>query len=512
MMTRRSHVNPMGQQHRRAGAVPFSLVPSRDRHAVEDRISVVRLAVLLALIPGVWFGVIPVGDAALDQVIILLGSYVVLLALAHRRVRSLHKADMVIVLDLFVITAMVEMAGDTYNPFIYLYYLTILEAAARLNIRQAIASSLAMAAMIILVSIRGGYTEMLQTTGFRLGAVIAGGFFLALVLGLSLQEYRGTRDRLQGLEFSNELATQLSGKLRTESVVASLADFFQQATDIDRVAAFLPTEDGGWRCVLSRGEPLLGQQLSPDLLGLPSGEGQDGELVVQPHSEPAGQRGGAIAAVRLSAGGHATAWLCGVGQARLSSDEPVHRLVKAIAVQGASALEAASLYEKTQQLAATDALTGLANRRSFLERFASELAGARRTGRVLSIVLVDVNDFKVINDTYGHNVGDDAIVRLSSLLGENVRASDLAGRFGGDEFALMFPGTSRDVVNRIMERLAATPMAVSNGPHELRVRFSWGATTFPEDGETPDTLLRMADQRLYRMKHLVADRGLTGIA
>jgi diguanylate cyclase len=129
------------------------------------------------------------------------------------------------------------------------------------------------------------------------------------------------------------------------------------------------------------------------------------------------------------------------------------------------------------------------------------LANCRRTGRPLSLALVDLDDFKAINDTYGHSVGDNAVIQFSNDLRRNIRASDLAARFGGDEFAMLFPETSRDVVETILGRLETPPIAIAEERGGgLCLRFSWGIATWPQDGETPEPLLQAADHRLYAMK------------
>ncbi|HYM91301.1 MAG TPA: HD-GYP domain-containing protein, partial [bacterium] len=105
------------------------------------------------------------------------------------------KTDLIVALDIVVITLVVSISGNIDSPFVYLYYLTIMEAAARLDVRQAIAASLAMTGMLVIFWTRAGQGAVLETVGFRLGAVIAGGFFLALFLGMLVQKYRASRER-----------------------------------------------------------------------------------------------------------------------------------------------------------------------------------------------------------------------------------------------------------------------------------------------------------------------------
>ena len=180
-------------------ASPLHLAPAPQAHfgarSAEEWISLVRAVLLLSLIPALWFGVIRITHPAINGVVVLLGGYVILLAVGPRWIRVFQRTDLIIALDILVVTLVVGISGALNSPFIYLYYLTILEAAARLNVRQAITASLAMAGMIVLLGVRAGWGETAETAGFKLGAVIAGGFFLALFLGMYVQEYRASHER-----------------------------------------------------------------------------------------------------------------------------------------------------------------------------------------------------------------------------------------------------------------------------------------------------------------------------
>ena len=167
------------------------------------------------------------------------------------------------------------------------------------------------------------------------------------------------------------------------------------------------------------------------------------------------------------------------------------------------ACEVAQLHEQLKALAATDALTGLANRRCFLNRLEEEIARARRTGRSVSVVLLDLDGFKEINDTHGHAKGDEELVRVAETLARGVRAGDLAARFGGDEFVLMLPETEIARVEEILSRVELPPMPRSEPSRSTRsakMSFSWGAAAYPQDGDSAERLLQVADRRLYEMK------------
>jgi diguanylate cyclase (GGDEF)-like protein len=153
--------------------------------------------------------------------------------------------------------------------------------------------------------------------------------------------------------------------------------------------------------------------------------------------------------------------------------------------------------------AITDSLSGLFNRRHMEEVLERELRRAIRNDAHVGVVMIDVDHFKIINDTCGHAAGDATIVALSSLLQGRIRGEDLACRYGGDEFLLVFPGASlADSLGRAEQlRGEVERMSVGYGGRELPgMSVSLGVAMFPEHGKTVDALLRAADDALYRAK------------
>lgn len=176
-------------------------------------------------------------------------------------------------------------------------------------------------------------------------------------------------------------------------------------------------------------------------------------------------------------------------------------LLTVVARYLAGAIEVARLHEQLKELAATDSLTGLANRRAFLGRLRTEIARSRRSHAELCIVLIDLNHFKTVNDVYGHAAGDQVLVRVAEVLNQTIRRSDLAARFGGDEFILLVPGAKRREVVAILNRLRSVPISVPDpSAAQARLSFAWGLANWPHDGVDPEELLQAADRRLYAMK------------
>src|SRR6266403_156771 len=158
--------------------------------------------------------------------------------------------------------------------------------------------------------------------------------------------------------------------------------------------------------------------------------------------------------------------------------------------------------KKLQLNAVTDPLTDLYNRRLFAETFEKELNRARRYGQPLGLVMLDLHRFKEVNDKHGHPRGDEVLRAAAATLKKALRTSDSAFRIGGDEFALLLPqtdaeqalGLSRRIETVFAETLQALPLSVN-------VSMDQGVATFPQDGEQADQLIRIADERLYRLKH-----------
>jgi diguanylate cyclase (GGDEF)-like protein len=164
----------------------------------------------------------------------------------------------------------------------------------------------------------------------------------------------------------------------------------------------------------------------------------------------------------------------------------------------AALIDQARLFDQVRTLAVSDPLTGLANYRRLIAVIESELDRSRRTQRPFSIVLMDMDGLKTINDRYGHLVGSRSLVRLAKILRNHSRAIDTAARYGGDEFALVLPEAPRDIASRVSARIRERLATEAENP---TLSVSAGIAAYPEDGDTPEKLLGAADRALYRMKH-----------
>ena len=177
--------------------------------------------------------------------------------------------------------------------------------------------------------------------------------------------------------------------------------------------------------------------------------------------------------------------------------------------------EAEDARQVAQRLAWQDELTGLANRRRFIELAQRELDLARRNGQPLVAVLMDLDDFKLINDRHGHAVGDRILVAVARAVAEALRGTDLAGRWGGEEFALLLPGTGIDHGLQVMERvlLAVRGLRVEgDGGLAVHCTASIGLAVPGPDTERVETLIDRADRAMYAAKTAGKNRVTAGAA
>ncbi len=165
-------------------------------------------------------------------------------------------------------------------------------------------------------------------------------------------------------------------------------------------------------------------------------------------------------------------------------------------------LEKVKLYENAEYLAITDALTGLFNLRYFYDSLSHETARARRYQDQFSLTIFDIDDFKEINDRYGHQAGDEVLRGVASVMKRVSRESDIVARYGGEEFVIILANTAKDEALKQALRVKNAVETESYLKDNIRISISGGVASFPEDGADEKRLLYMADMALYEAKSM----------
>lgn len=348
-----------------------------------------------------------------------------------------------------------------------------------------------------------------------LGIVLLGGTFVIMAAGFKRLSKAGTklRKRVKELETLGSTSSRLAGCLHIHQLIEAVADAttdaiqsaealsFCRAADRESlyVDTFRPDTGEFSRSKMERGSGLVAQVMGSDeALTVSRSQGAEGTVLEKARS---------WLGVPVRVFGNVEAVLAVESSATGAFDIDDQRLLEGIASQTSVALQNAQHYE----LAMVDGLTGLFVRRYFDARLDEEIERSRRFGSKFSVAMVDIDDFKTLNDTWGHEAGDSALRAMSKVIREEMRGIDTAARYGGEEFALVLPRTSLTEAyaqaERIRSRLAELEIGVDGAAEPVKITASFGIAAYPESGEVPaDELLRLADRALYRAKRTGKNR------
>jgi len=180
------------------------------------------------------------------------------------------------------------------------------------------------------------------------------------------------------------------------------------------------------------------------------------------------------------------------------------RIFTMLADQAGLAIENSHLYEIVVHKSHTDSITGLWNHRFFQETLAEELKRAQKNNYPVSLAIIDIDNFKQLNDTYGHQHGDLILKELAQIFRDSSREIDYICRYGGEEFAIILIGTRKnqvfDIADRLRVRIEQSRFPGPNHPQELNITVSIGLSTFPDDATTKEDLIALADKAMYIAK------------
>ena len=317
---------------------------------------------------------------------------------------------------------------------------------------------------------------------------------------------------VEGMDVRDRIATHLDAAL-FESVIAAEVRSLGMSESFDRLVDLLSqfvSQVTTYRWMaLVRTEPLrLGVHSNPAcheqaLVEARAALSMDAAIptvLVEDHDAVADAEGPAALVEPITFGERQIGYFAVAPRTPIHANDPI--LVKTIARELGAALRMATLVEETRWMATTDTLTGLMNRRAFLEWAGRELRRSLRYGDSLSVILFDIDHFKNINDTRGHAAGDAVLAAVGRLLGASVRACDIAARWGGEEFVVALPSTGIEgaalLAERIRSDLSCAKIADSAGQF-VPVTASFGAAVIAAD-DTAEVLVDRADRAMYKAK------------
>jgi diguanylate cyclase (GGDEF)-like protein len=363
-----------------------------------------------------------------------------------------------------------------------------------------------------------------RSSDTELDFLVAVGRHAALALEQAHRTAEASRHRA-ALEHLLAVSSKLAEKVSIESVMDSVCEGVQQALGFQKVLIELvdpatgmlaPRASAGW----APGQEPSWELPLEEIIRLLDPTFERGGCYLVPYADAVARAGRAFADSGSQMHGRGPrAWdrhrlyvplrdATGAIVGRIWADEPEDLLVpsrarlEALALfagQATMAMVSAGQLEQLRVLADQDPLTTLPNRRAFMRELEAEVERAGRYGHALALVIGDVDDFKLINDTYGHPAGDRALIEVADTLRAGLRTSDAAFRLGGDEFALLLPETTREEASGVVRRLdAAFRSTASEAFAELTI--SCGFATAPTDGADAEALIRAADANLYALK------------
>jgi diguanylate cyclase (GGDEF)-like protein len=328
---------------------------------------------------------------------------------------------------------------------------------------------------------------------------------------------RDLEERLEQLGFLYALSRELSRELDPDPLLERLCELVVSKLGVPELSVLLFTEGGYARVAASAGFP-------PDTVELTRSFKLDGSVSAEaalsraPVYVPDLSRDTRRISYRTQRGDRGSLVCVPViyqervlGTLNFSSPErdaftPTRQeLLVAAANQAALALANAQLFRTTLELSRTDGLTGIPNRRALETRLEVEWAARERHGGALSVVVIDIDHFKVYNDTHGHPQGDEVLRRVAHLLETSVRRSDGLARYGGEEFVVVLPRTDRAQAAAVAEKLRRSieQADFERGHHQPlgRITISCGVATAPEDGGSIVELVHAADEALFAAKN-----------
>jgi diguanylate cyclase (GGDEF)-like protein len=316
------------------------------------------------------------------------------------------------------------------------------------------------------------------------------------------------RSRARQLEAINTIAQQMTIVLDLEELLAKVCSLIGQAFEVDHVSVLLREDKD---LVLRAHQGKL-TALVPDQGRIPAEIGpwnrilMGSKVMIENDLKPRGSSSGLFQETRSRMGIALVSFGQTLGVLVLDSarenafDSGFQQTLESLADICATAIQNAQHVERVRQLAYLDGLTGIFNRRFFEMRITEEIERAKRFESNLAVIMVDIDQFKRLNDEFGHLLGDEVLRQVSSIFSEHLRKIDVVCRYGGEEFAILLPETNSHNAVQVADKLRRFVERWDFPGVPRPVTISAGAATFPEHGSVRDELVKAADAGLYAAK------------
>ncbi|MCC2669613.1 MAG: diguanylate cyclase and metal dependent phosphohydrolase [Armatimonadetes bacterium] len=377
----------------------------------------------------------------------------------------------------------------------------ILDTRAMRVVRPVLLAGLATA--LLFASIDRSQPWSVGTAGM---GILLLGAVLSRQLGEILQLERQLAGRVRQLAIVSEVVSTLNSSPNVGSSLGEALDRLVSALDAEAGAIWLPAPDDDRRMVLVEDRGLPDAHRHQELLEQAQVALSGGEPVVRHTLQVPDGNGGSHARrcllVRMGREGEDFGRLIIVRASGEFGDGDLS-ILRAIGSDIGGALRSVRLISEARRLADRDPVTGLHNHRSVYQRLHSEVEKAGRSGKPMAVLMMDLDNFKLFNDTYGHPAGDEVLKRVSAILKRSCRDGDTVARYGGDEFMVVLPESNLKAAIRCAERiqavLAKERFRCQNSA-TLPIGFSYGISVYPDDAKEVQELVAVADSNLYQSK------------
>ncbi|MBT9147013.1 MAG: putative diguanylate cyclase YcdT [Syntrophomonadaceae bacterium] len=442
--------------------------------------------------------------------------------------------NIIITIDIIVLTIIIYLTGGLLSPIIIGYILQASGTALHANYRLSVIMSML---SIMLYSTLLGWTyfevipylgpeimvgdlPIFQSVPHIVMSIVALSGFLSLITYSTGQVASKIKIKEKELEKLNvdllalyEIGTKVSGFLKIDEILNSMLEGIANKLGYSRLKLFLAMGGKLQEKTYPSNEDRTDWQVDEKALNKVIQE-KNPQLAIRPLSNKKNFLQKKILRRKDRYSVHLFSPLIvkdklegvvAVGTDTVGQPEPsMIRTLETLTHQIAAVLESAQLYEKIELLSITDGLTGLFNRRHFGTKLTEDISRARRYDYLLSLIMIDIDHFKKVNDTYGHPQGDIVLKEIAELLKKDLRAGDVAARYGGEEFVVIYPYTDTELAAVAAERLRTLvekhPFPGQDSP--LKVTISLGVATFPSQEVTDeDSLISQADKQLYKAKY-----------